>query len=72
MELTNYLTDGQAAEYLGLTVSYLRRQIYAKAGPAHVRPSPRMSLFTANDLDVWKASWLRVPSKATKAASAKV
>jgi excisionase family DNA binding protein len=52
-----YYTSEEAANYLGVELSYLRRQIRMNAGPAHVRPSPRLALFVQDDLDQWRAGW---------------
>jgi hypothetical protein len=49
--------------YLGVKLGYLRRQMNAGAGPAYVRPSPRLTLFTKIDLDAYRESWIKSPAR---------
>ena len=56
--MTDYMTVDAAAHHLGIKTSYLKRQMSAGTGPRYVRPSPRLALFTPEDLDAWKKTWV--------------
>jgi Helix-turn-helix domain len=58
-----YYTDNEAADYLGVKLEYLRRQMNAGKGPAYVRPSPRLTLYTKADLDSYRSSWVKSPAR---------
>ena len=49
------LTTQQAAEYLGLKVSYLYKLMMNRA-IAYYKPNGKVCYFDTDDLDVWKCS----------------
>jgi Helix-turn-helix domain len=61
-----YYTGAEAADYLGIKLAYLRRQMRMGHGPAHYRSSPRLALFEKNDLDQWRACWQRIEGNSTQ------
>jgi hypothetical protein len=56
--MENYSDLTQAAEYCGITVSYLKDQCRKGGGPKHLRPSRNKALFRKVDLDDWIKSWM--------------
>jgi excisionase family DNA binding protein len=54
-----YLSPTEAAQYAGVSLSYLKRQCVQRTGPAFIRPSPRRTMFRKADVDAWVASWER-------------
>jgi ligand-binding sensor domain-containing protein len=55
-----YLNETEAADYLGLNIDYLRRQVY-RGIVAYYRPSARVTMFDPKDLDAWRDTWHRTP-----------
>ena len=49
----------QAADYCSVTVEEIKTQTKLKK-IRHLKPSPRKTLYTKQDLDMWIASWQRV------------
>ena len=54
---TKLLIKIEAAEYLGISPTYLSNQMKLGTGPTYLKPSPKTVLFRQQDLDDWKASW---------------
>ena len=48
-----FLTTTQAAEYLGMTKSYIQRLRMTGEGPEYLRISPRRVLYLVEDINRW-------------------
>jgi hypothetical protein len=58
---------GEAARYLGITVTYLKNCCRAGAdGPQFFRPSAKKTMFRKSDLDVWVKTWKTRETKGTR------
>lgn len=53
-------TEQEAADYLGLTPTYMHSLRRTKRGPAIIKPSPRVIRYRKSDLDAWRGSWATV------------
>lgn len=53
-------TEQEAADYLGLTSTYMHSLRRTKRGPAFTKPSQRVIRYRKSDLDAWREGWATV------------
>jgi hypothetical protein len=54
-----YMRPTQAAEYLGVSQSYLAKFRVSGDGPVYSKPTPKLVLYRRRDLDAWATSSAR-------------
>jgi hypothetical protein len=56
------MTEGEAAVFCQLKLTYFKNLRRAGRGPTFVRPSPKITMYFKSDVETWKASWATVGS----------
>lgn len=63
------LTEGQAAAFCQLALSYFKNLRRTGRAPTFLRPSPRVTMYRTSDLEAWRASWTTVETKKGKVSN---